>query len=97
MSTMTALVLEPILGPVCNMQDAVEDSGGCYHDSCQDIECNCHITMAEGPLCGEHYYQGGCDHESCTLIEPPQTYCFKHHSQQLVVDSGSGRGFAGGL
>lgn len=93
--TMTAIELEPILGPVCEMMYAVDDSGGCMHDSCQNIECNGRIKMAEGPMCGWLDYEGLCDHGSCKLIEPNQTFC-STHGWQLVVDQGSGRGFAGG-
>ncbi|HWI69474.1 MAG TPA: hypothetical protein VNS88_14060 [Nitrospiraceae bacterium] len=92
---MQTLMLEPILGPVCDMQDAVEDSGGCYHDSCQWIDCNGRIKLAEGPVCGELEYQGICDHESCAMIEPNQMWCDKH-GWQIVSNGGSGGGFAGG-
>lgn len=92
--TMTMIELKPILGPVCDMMDAVDDSGGCRHDSCQTIECNGRITMAEGPLCAGIDYQGWCHHGSCTLIEPNQMWC-NAHGWQLVVNSGSGDGFAG--
>ena len=97
-TTMTPLVLEPILGPVCEMQYAVDDSGGCMHDSCQWIECNGRITLVEGPLCARHDYEGFCNHGSCILIEPRQAFCPMNHDHgwQLVVESGSGRGFAGG-
>jgi hypothetical protein len=96
MINMETLVLEPILGPVCDMMDAVDDSGGCMHDSCQNIECNGRITLAEGPLCGRADYEGFCDHGSCKLIEPTQMFCHNNHGWQLVVDHGSARGFAGG-
>ena len=95
MLTATTLMTEPILGPVCEMMDAADDSGGCYHYSCGDIECNGRIKLAEGPICGELYHQGGCDHESCMLIEPPQEWCQKHNSWQLA-DFGFSKGFAGG-
>ena len=96
--TMTAIELEPILGPVCDMMDAVDDSGGCMHDSCQNIEYNGYITLAEGPLCDRADYEGFCNHGSCKLIEPRQAFCPMNsdHGWQLVVDSGSGSGFAGG-
>lgn len=95
---MQALLLEPILGPVCYMQDAVEDSGGCRHDSCQWIDCNGRIKLTEGPLCGHHNYNGFCDHESCALIEPYQSFCpmGRNHGWQLIIKQGSGGGFAGG-
>jgi hypothetical protein len=98
MDTITVIELEPILGPVCDMQDAVDDSGGCYHDSCQNIECNGRITLAEGPLCAHADYWGYCTHKSCNLINPAQAFCpmNRDHGWQLVVDHGSGRGFAGG-
>lgn len=92
---LTTIELEPILGPVCYETECIEDSGGCMHDSCQDIECNSRITLAEGPLCGSIMYQGFCDHGSCILIEPMQMWC-NAHGWQLVVKSGSGSGFAGG-
>lgn len=92
---MTALMLEPILGPVCYPQACIEDSGGCRHDSCQWIECNGRVKLAEGPVCGEREYQGGCDHESCELAEPYQMWC-ENHGWQIMTDHGSRGGFAGG-
>lgn len=81
-----------IEGPVC---EGSAEFGGCDHDSCQSIEANGRIHLAVGPVCGGLYYQGGCDHGSCEAIEPAQSYCARH-GWQLITESGSGSGFAGG-
>jgi hypothetical protein len=88
---MTGILISPVLGPVC----LSSEFACCYDESCQTIEYNGYIVLAEGPICGGMYHEGDCGHESCKLVEPEQSFCEKHLSWQLVEESGVSSGFAG--
>jgi len=79
-------------GPIC---DERVDLDGCYHDSCANIRYSSRLVFAEGPMCGELYHMGDCGHGSCQLISPEQFECEKH-GWVLILNQGSGQGFAGG-
>jgi hypothetical protein len=79
-------------GPLCEEATALD---GCYHPSCTALVLDGRIHLAIGPLCDSADYLGDCRHPSCTAIEPAQGKCARH-GWQLVLDAGSGSGFAGG-
>jgi hypothetical protein len=92
-ATLVRLTIDPLAGPACESNSAL---GGCYHDSCAEIECTGRIAFTEGPVCAAADYLGECPHASCEAREPAQGWCGTHNSWQLLRDCGSGRGFAGG-
>lgn len=89
---MLPLEIPALAGPVCDM---TAELGGCYHDSCGDLEMDGRIRLIEGPLCATAEFQGECPHQSCAMREPAQGECVKH-GWQLVTDHGVSTGFAGG-
>lgn len=91
-ATTTPLAIPPLHRPLC--ADATE-LGYCWHASCQALDADGRLHLAEGPLCAHADYVGECPHPTCLAIEPAQGDCTTH-GWQLVTTAGSGPGFAGG-
>ncbi len=92
---MQALQINPVQGPQCDRETDLHNSGDCYHDSCQEIDRNGRVVLVEGPLCQRKNYEGICGHGYCAMRDSDQMFCGQH-GWQLIEESGSGVGFAGG-